>query len=514
MSVLLTGLAGPLALVVGLVFVAAAAWRRLRGGVGHGARQAPPMELVQRLAIGPKQGIALVRIEGRLYAVGSGEGLSITPIGPAGPRAHAADASAVVPLDAFGPADGRPARGAAGRSSAQRPAVPAPATRSAATSVSAAATIRTGAAPRATTALDANGDVRLSVAPSLRRDLQDVLRTALRSATTLGALLSLGLSPAAAQRPAGPGPVPQVVTPPQAPPQAPPGPAATAVRTATPAGAVTAATAARAAGPAAAPGATTAPTTTPATQPASKAPAPLSAMQTTEQVIQRLAPQMDLSVGGTPGKSDGLRMSGTVGVVVMMGLLTLLPTLLLLMTGFARILIVLGFVRQAIGAQSAPPTQLLAALALLLTGFVMAPTLDEANRTALQPWLAGQMEQAEMMEAAVKPFRTFMLRQTRDKDIETFLELSRSPVPATPEEIPLVVLASAFTTSELRTAFQMGFAIFLPFIVVDMVVSSVLMSMGMYMLPPAMIALPFKLLLFVLVDGWTLVVQSLVQSFR
>lgn len=510
MSGLLAGLAGPLALVVGLVFVAAAAWRRVRGGGGHGARHTPPMELVQRLAIGPKQGIALVRIEGRLYAVGSGEGLSITPIGPAGPWADAADASAVVPLDAFGPADGRPARGAAGRSSAARPAVPAPATRSAATSVSAAATIGTVSAPRATTALDANGDVRLSVAPSIRRDLQDVLRTALRSATTLGALLSLGLSPAAAQRPAGPGPVPQVVTPPQAP----PGPAATAARAATPAGAATAATAARAAGPAAAPGATTAPTTTPATQPASKAPAPLSAMQTTEQVIQRLAPQMDLSVGGTPGKSDGLRMSGTVGVVVMMGLLTLLPTLLLLMTGFARILIVLGFVRQAIGAQSAPPTQLLAALALLLTGFVMAPTLDEANRTALQPWLAGQMEQAEMMEAAVKPFRTFMLRQTRDKDIETFLELSRSPVPATPEEIPLVVLASAFTTSELRTAFQMGFAIFLPFIVVDMVVSSVLMSMGMYMLPPAMIALPFKLLLFVLVDGWTLVVQSLVQSFR
>jgi flagellar biosynthetic protein FliP len=505
MSGLLTGLAGPLALVVGLVFLAAAAWRRVRGGIGHGARQALPMELVQRLAIGPKQGLALVRIEGRLYAVGSGEGLSITPIGPTGLRADAVASSAFVPLDAFGPADGRP--GPAVRPSVERPTVTVPATRSAAawpaaTSGTTAGSRRTSAAPRAATALDTNGDVRLSVAPAIRRDLQDVLRTALRTATTLGALLALALSPASAQRPSGP--TPQVVPPPRAP-VGPVAPGARPAPAAAPAGAAVAPVA---------PGAPAGPTTTSTTLPPTKAPAPLSAMQTTEQVIQRLAPQMDLSVGGTPGKSDGLRMSGTVGVVVMMGLLTLLPTLLLLMTGFARILIVLGFVRQAIGAQSAPPTQLLAALALLLTGFVMAPTLDEANRTALQPWLAGQMEQAEMMEAAVKPFRTFMLRQTRDKDIETFLELSRSPVPATPEEIPLVVLASAFTTSELRTAFQMGFAIFLPFIVVDMVVSSVLMSMGMYMLPPAMIALPFKLLLFVLVDGWTLVVQSLVQSFR
>jgi flagellar biosynthetic protein FliP len=148
----------------------------------------------------------------------------------------------------------------------------------------------------------------------------------------------------------------------------------------------------------------------------------------------------------------------------------------------------------------------------------MAPTMAEVNRTALQPWLDGKIEQVEMLDRGSKPLRAFMLRQTRERDLETFVELARVPgdtaSPRTPEEVPLVVLTSAFVTSELRTAFQLGFALFLPFIIIDVVVSSVLMSMGMMMLPPAMIALPFKLLLFVLVDGWTLVIQSLVQSFR
>jgi flagellar biosynthetic protein FliP len=226
---------------------------------------------------------------------------------------------------------------------------------------------------------------------------------------------------------------------------------------------------------------------------------------------------MDVRVGGGPG-AQGLRLSGTVGVVVMLGLLTLLPTLVLMMTGFTRILVVLQFLKQALGTQTAPPNQLVAGLALLLTGFVMAPTMTEVNRTALQPWLDGKIEQVEMLERGSKPLRAFMLRQTRERDLETFVELARVPgdtaAPRTPEEVPLVVLTSAFVTSELRTAFQLGFALFLPFIIIDVVVSSVLMSMGMMMLPPAMIALPFKLLLFVLVDGWTLVVQSLVQSFR
>jgi flagellar biosynthetic protein FliP len=231
-------------------------------------------------------------------------------------------------------------------------------------------------------------------------------------------------------------------------------------------------------------------------------------------MVSRLAPTMDVRLGGG-GKDDGLRLSGTVGVVVMLGLMTLLPTLILMMTGFTRILVVLQFLKQAIGAQSAPPNQLVAALALLLTGFVMTPTLREVNATALQPWLTGRIEQVEMLERGARPLREFMLRQTRERDLQTFVELSQPATPPrTVDEVPLVVVMSAFVTSELRTAFQLGFALFLPFIVIDVVVSSVLMSMGMFMLPPAMIALPFKLLLFVLVDGWTLVIQSLVQSFR
>lgn len=226
--------------------------------------------------------------------------------------------------------------------------------------------------------------------------------------------------------------------------------------------------------------------------------------------ISKLGPQMDLRVGG----GEGLRLSGTVGIVVMMGLMTLLPMLLLMMTGFTRILIVLNFLRQALGTQTAPPTQLVAGLALLLTGFVMAPTLTEVNRIAITPWMEGQIEQSKMLEEGAKPFRTFMLKQTRRQDIETFVRISGGPRPESLADVPLVTLTSAYVISELRVAFQIGFALFLPFIVIDVAVSSVLMSMGMFMLPPAMISLPFKLLLFVLVDGWSLIVQSLVTSFR
>lgn len=246
--------------------------------------------------------------------------------------------------------------------------------------------------------------------------------------------------------------------------------------------------------------------------PVSGASAPITSSASADAMINKLAPQMDLQMGAKG--SGGLRLSGTVGIVVMLGLLTLLPTLLLLMTGFTRILIVLHFLRQALGTQNAPPSQLIAALALILTGFVMAPTLSKANETALQPWMDGKMEQTEMMKTAVIPFREFMLAHTRDHDLQVFIDMSAGPQPRNESEVPLVTLVSAFATSELRTAFQIGFALFLPFIIIDIVVSSVLMSMGMFMLPPAMISLPFKLLLFVLVDGWTLVIQSLVTSFR
>jgi flagellar biosynthetic protein FliP len=157
---------------------------------------------------------------------------------------------------------------------------------------------------------------------------------------------------------------------------------------------------------------------------------------------------------------------------------------------------------------------MLAALALLLTGFVMAPTLAQVNEVAIQPWMQGQMDEGQMMKAGVGPFRTFMLAQTPEEDLVKFVEMSNSPAVESAEQVSLPVLMSAFATSELRAAFQMGFAIFLPFIIIDLVVSAVLTGMGMFMLPPTMIALPCKLLLFVLVDGWTLMVQSLIASFR
>ena len=236
--------------------------------------------------------------------------------------------------------------------------------------------------------------------------------------------------------------------------------------------------------------------------------APVSA----DDAVMRMMPQVDVKLGDE--KDGGLRLNGTVGIVVMMGLLTLLPTLLLMMTGFTRILIVLHFLKQAMGTQSAPPAQLLGALALLLTGFVMAPTLSQVNERAITPWLDGKMTQVDMMKAGVIPMREFMYKQTRESDLKTFIEMSRLPRPNTADDVPLHVLMSAFVASELRTAFQIGFAIYLPFIIIDAVVASVLMSMGMFMLPPAMISLPFKLLLFVLVDGWSLTISSLVQSFK
>ncbi len=223
------------------------------------------------------------------------------------------------------------------------------------------------------------------------------------------------------------------------------------------------------------------------------------------------APAIDLRMGRDG--EEGLRLTGPVGTVLFVGFLTLLPTLLLLMTSFTRILIVLHLLKQAIGTQTAPPAHLLAALALLLTGYVMAPTISVANETALVPWMDGEIEEAEMLRRSSLPFRDFMLGSVRESDLATFLDMRPDVTAETFEDIPLVVLTTAFVTSELRNAFQMGFAVFLPFLVIDVVVASVLMSMGMFMLPPVMVSLPFKLLLFVLVDGWSLVMGSLVQSF-
>lgn len=262
-------------------------------------------------------------------------------------------------------------------------------------------------------------------------------------------------------------------------------------------------------------GAQVAPSALAGTRPAAGAAAADTEVSSGRQGIGALPgalPDVRLSVGS--GDDDRLVLDGPVGTVLFMGVLTLLPTLLLVMTSFTRILIVLHLLKQALGTQTAPPAHLLAAMALILTGFVMAPTLEQANTTALTPWMDGHIDTGEMLHRAAVPFRAFMLGSTREQDLSQFVSMSDAPPPETAEDIPLVTLTAAFVTSELTSAFQMGFALFLPFLVIDIVVASVLMSMGMFMLPPVMVSLPFKLLLFVLVDGWSLVLGSLVQSFH
>lgn len=253
------------------------------------------------------------------------------------------------------------------------------------------------------------------------------------------------------------------------------------------------------------------PTTPSVPKPVVRPSTPSAASATGPRVTPPSAPSIDLQVKDGAG---GLRLSGTVGLVVFLGAMTLLPALFLLMTSFTRILIVLHFVRSAIGTQVTPPGQLLVAIAVLLTGVVMQPAMQRANTEAIQPYLDGTITQVEAYKAAVVPFREFMLANTREQDIASLAELSVADSVDSAEDLPTVTLVSAFVVSELRTAFQMGFVIFLPFIVLDLIVASVLMSMGMFMLPPAMVSLPFKLLLFVLADGWTLVVRNLVLSFH
>jgi flagellar biosynthetic protein FliP len=222
-------------------------------------------------------------------------------------------------------------------------------------------------------------------------------------------------------------------------------------------------------------------------------------------------PQIDLTVGTG---ADRIQLSGAVGIVVLMGVLTLLPALFLLTTSFTRILVVLHFLRMALGTQTAPPGQLLVALAVLMSSIVMGPALNEANRTALQPYRAGTITQVEAYRAAAVPFRRFMLANTRENSLAVFAEIAGADSVRSPDDLPITVIMTAFVTSELTTAFQIGFMIFLPFVVIDLLVGAVLVSMGMFMLPPVMVSLPFKLLLFVLADGWTLIVQNLVLSFR
>ncbi len=199
--------------------------------------------------------------------------------------------------------------------------------------------------------------------------------------------------------------------------------------------------------------------------------------------------------------------------IFLLTVLTLAPSILVLMTSFTRLVIVFSFLRQALGTQQAPSNQIIAGLALFLTVFIMMPVGEKINTTALQPYLNEEISQKLAMNNALKPIRKFMFKQTREKDLALFVSLTEKPKPANREEISLFVLIPAFVISELKTAFIIGFVLFVPFLIIDMVVASVLLSMGMMMLPPVMISLPFKLMLFVLVDGWNLIVNSLVKSF-
>ncbi len=221
-------------------------------------------------------------------------------------------------------------------------------------------------------------------------------------------------------------------------------------------------------------------------------------------------PSLSLSFSQSKEPSD---LVAVLRIMMLLTVLTLAPAILIMTTSFTRIVVVLSFLRQALGTQQMPPNQLIVGLALFLSFFVMAPTWKVITNEAIEPYLNHQMSQTTAFAKAEAPLRDFMFHQTREKDLEFFLNLSREAKPQKRLDVPTLVLIPAFIISELKTAFQIGFMLYLPFLVLDLVVSSVLMAMGMMMLPPATIALPFKLLLFVLVDGWELVAGSLVKSF-
>ena len=202
-----------------------------------------------------------------------------------------------------------------------------------------------------------------------------------------------------------------------------------------------------------------------------------------------------------------------VKIVVLMTVLTLAPAILIMMTSFTRIVVVLAFLRQALGTQQMPPNQLLVGLSLFLSFMIMSPFLNDINTNALQPYMKGTISQDVAADQALRPLRKFMFAQTRDTDLALFLKMGHVTQPKTRADVPSLVLIPAFVISELKTAFEIGFIIYLPFLIIDMVVASVLMAMGMMMVPPIVVSLPFKLMVFVLVDGWSLIVGSLVKSF-
>lgn len=213
-------------------------------------------------------------------------------------------------------------------------------------------------------------------------------------------------------------------------------------------------------------------------------------------------------------KLDGVgTVSAPLQVVIMMTLLAFLPAMLVIMTSFTRIIIVFHFLRQALGTQEMPSNQMLVGLALFLTMFIMGPTVSKMNDTAIQPMMAGKIDVTTAMQRGAPALRDFMLKQTRQADLALFIDLAKEKRPATPNDLPMTIVIPAFAISELKTGFQMGFFLFVPFLLIDLVVSTTLLSMGMLQMPPAMVSLPFKILLFVMIDGWNLLVSSLVRSF-
>jgi len=221
-------------------------------------------------------------------------------------------------------------------------------------------------------------------------------------------------------------------------------------------------------------------------------------------------PSLKLDMSGANGQ---VQMSMPVQIVVLLTLLTFLPAIIMSLSSFTRIIIVFHFLRQALGTQEAPSNQILIGLALFLTFFIMNPTLTTMYSSAYEPWSKGEIDQTQAVDRAVGPLKQFMLKSTREKDLQLFVDMSGVSKPKGPEDLSMRVVMPAFMISEIKTAFQIGFVLFLPFLVIDMVVSSVLLSMGMMQLPPMMVSLPFKVLLFIMVDGWGLVISSLVKSY-
>jgi flagellar biosynthetic protein FliP len=221
-------------------------------------------------------------------------------------------------------------------------------------------------------------------------------------------------------------------------------------------------------------------------------------------------PALQLSIGGTGKGGD---VSSAIRILLGLTVLSLAPAILMSMTSFIRIVVVLGMLRHALGMQETPPNTVIVSLALFLTFFTMAPTLQQVNSQAVQPYMAGKLATDAAVNRAIAPMREFMVRQTREQDLALMVELAKAEQPATIDDINMVQLIPAFMLSELRAAFQIGFVIFLPFLLVDLIVSSALMSLGMMMVPPASIALPLKVLMFVLIDGWNLVVRALLGTF-